>query len=103
MFGKITNKKIQYQIYAHIYLELLIVFPELNIFLHLYNQTFKVIRYIHSIDYKVQKSKFYQLYTNNFQSFAQMNCQDIITIYNFYFCLFLNNSKEFILFSNEFF
>ena len=67
-----------------------------------YDKNNEIIDYIHSISNNKVRHKYYFLYTSNYQTFAYQRSKNLIKIYNFYFCNYLNTNKQFMLFSNEF-
>ncbi len=104
LFRKIDmlpNKIERNVLYANIYLQLLIVFPEKHQFIYTFNKENKVITLIHSFDNNDDKIKCYKLYTNNYTNF-HLSCNDIIKIYNFHFFRLINNKTDFIQYFQEF-
>ena len=98
----IPNRQIRLKLYTNIYVHLCYVFFEDKTFLMNYDKNNEIIDYIHSISNNKVRHKYYFLYTSNYQTFAYQRSKNLIKIYNFYFCNYLNTSKQFMLFSNEF-
>ena len=104
LFRKIDmlpNKKERNLLYANIYLQLMIVFPEKLQFLKIITKENKVITLIHSFDNNDDKVKCYKLYTNNYTTF-NLSCNDLIKIYNFHFFRLIGNITDFIQYLQEF-
>ena len=66
--GMIKDISIKYRTYANVYLQLMIVFPELKMFLDSFNKMYFILNCIHSIDDVDIKEKYYRLYTKNYKN-----------------------------------
>ena len=82
--------------YVNIYLQFLIVFPEIKEFISDYNKKYKIINLIHSMRMKGKRYTFYQLFTNNFSNFEQLRCKDLIAIFNFLFIQYITDINKYI-------
>ena len=80
----------------NIYLQFLIVFPEIKKFISDYNKKYKIINLIHSMRMKGKRYTFYQLFTNNFSNFKQLRCKDLIAIFNFLFIQYITDINKYI-------
>ena len=95
--GMIKDISIKYRTYANVYLQLMIVFPELKMFLDSFNKMYFILNCIHSIDDVDIKEKYYRLYTKNYKNLSNLRSCDLISIYNFLFHQKLKTEVTFIL------
>ena len=98
----LKDEKIKQQLKVNIFCLLYYIFPEKYEYFHNQEKYKEIIHYIHSECNIEKKHKYYQLYTNNYLTFEHQSCRDLIKIYNFYFCQYLNTTKQFFLFSTIF-
>ena len=82
--------------YVNLYLQFLIVFPEVKEILSDYNRNYKIINLIHSMRMKGKRYTYYQLFTNNFSTFEQLRCKDLISMFNFLFMQNITDINKYI-------
>ena len=100
----INNNEKKNKSIVNIYLQLLIIFPDITNFLNSLNTQYKIIELIHSMKDDVLKQKYYILYTNNYEqnSLNTLEVSDLIQLYNFHFFHFLNDIHQFYRFLGYF-
>ena len=90
----IRDKQIKYCTYINFFLSLRKIFPELDVFLHSFNQNGYIIKTIHSIVYKDQRFQYYKMLTDNFTTFNELQIKDIVIMYNSLLYSYLKQQRE---------
>lgn len=99
---KIKDKEDLKHIYVNIYIQLNRIFPDTSKFLHNWLSKNPVIKIIHTLKDKQLRKKYYTEYTNNYDNLQELQCKDLITIFNFVFCEYIQEQKINFSFFHEF-
>ena len=99
---KIPDKEDLKDIYANVYIQLNRIFPDTSKFLHNWLSKNPVIKIIHSLKDKQKRKTYYSQYTNDYDNLQELQCQDLITIFNFVFCEYIQEQKITFSFFDEF-